>query len=100
MPTYITLANWTEQGVRTAKDTVARYRAAQQPALAAGVTIRGAYWTLGQYDIVLIVEAPDEQTAAQFTLATAMQGNIRTTMLRAFDEHEMEHLLERLPAGP
>ena len=97
MPTYVTLANWTEQGVRTAKDTVARYRAAQQPALAAGVTIVGIYWTMGPYDIVIILEAADDATDTQFALALAMQGNLRTTMLRAFGEAEMEALLQGLP---
>jgi uncharacterized protein with GYD domain len=97
MPTYVTLANWTEQGARTAKDTVARYGAAQQPALAAGVTIVGIYWTMGPYDIVIILDAPDDETATRFALALAMQGNIRTTMLRAFGEKEMEELLQSLP---
>ena len=97
MPTYVALAHWTEQGIRGAKETVNRSRTARELAEAAGVNVVNVYWTLGQYDLVIIFEAPDEETATQFALAAGMQGNIRTTTMRAFTEQEMEGLLERLP---
>ena len=97
MSAYITLINWTEQGVRTAKETVNRARAVREAAQAAGGRMIGIWWTLGQYDAVVIMELPDDETATRLLLASAMQGNVRTATMRAFSEEEMERIVQGLP---
>jgi uncharacterized protein with GYD domain len=95
MPTYVTLINWTDQGVKGFKDTVDRYEAAQDVLSGMGVSFKDVYWTVGPYDIVGIVEAPDDESATAALLATAGQGNVRTTTLRAFSPAEMRSVIER-----
>jgi len=96
MPAYITLFNWTEQGVRNAKETVDRGRAAAQAWKAAGGRMIGIWWTQGQYDGVVITEAPDDETQTRLLIEVGRQGNIRTTTLRAFSEEEMERIVQGL----
>jgi uncharacterized protein with GYD domain len=95
MATYINLINYTDQGIRTVKDTVDRAEAAKQLASGMGGTLETIYWTLGSYDIVAVSEAPDDETATAFALALGGQGNIRTTTLRAFDAAEMRGILAK-----
>jgi uncharacterized protein with GYD domain len=95
MPTYITLINWTDQGVKDFKDTVDRYEAAQKAMGTGGVSFKDVYWTLGPYDIVSVVEAPDDESAMAALLSVAGQGNIRTTSLRAFSADEMRSVIEK-----
>jgi uncharacterized protein with GYD domain len=97
MPAYITLANFTDQGIRNVKDTVNRLRALEQAIQDAGGRKIGAWWTLGQYDVVVIAEYPDDETATRMLLATGMQGNVRTTTMRCFSEEEMERIVQGLP---
>lgn len=97
MAKYIVLLNWTDQGARTVKDTVQRARAARQAFEALGVRMTDISWTLGQYDIVATLEAPDDETVTRAGVAMAMQGNVRSTTLRAFTETEMEQILKGLP---
>ncbi len=96
MPAYITLVNFTDQGIRTVKDSVNRARAARQATEAAGGRFIGIWWTLGQYDGVIIFEASDDDRAMHQLLVTGMQGNIRTTTMRAFSEEEMERIVQGL----
>ncbi len=96
MPAYITLYNWTEQGVRNVKDTAKRTQAAREAWEAAGGRFIGIWWTFGQYDGFVVHEAPDDATANRLLLATGMQGNIRTTTMRAFGEEEIAGILEDL----
>ena len=95
MPSYVTLINWTDQGVKNFKDSVDRYEAAQEALGKAGVSFRDIYWTVGPYDLVGIVEAPDDETATAALLSIAGQGNIRTTTLRAFNAGEMRGVIEK-----
>jgi len=97
MAKYIVLMNWTDQGIRNVKDTVKRARAARQAFEGMGVQMREIYWAIGPYDIVSMVEAPDDETATKAGLALGMQGNGRTITLRVFDEREMEGILKGLP---
>ena len=97
MGKYILLGNWTDQGVRDVKNTVKRSRAAREAFAAMGVNAREWFFTLGQYDVVLTVEAPDDETLTRATLALAMSGNLRTTTLRGFGEKEMEVIVGSLP---
>jgi len=95
MPTYVTLINWTDQGVKNFKDTVDRYEAANDAMGKLGVTFKEIYWTVGPYDIVGIVEAPDDEAVTAALLSVAAQGNIRTTTLRGFSAAEMRSVIER-----
>lgn len=97
MPAYAVLINFTDQGIRNVKGSVQRAKAAAKVAESAGGRFIGIWWTLGQYDAVAIIEAPDDETITQALLATGMQGNVRTTTMRAFSEEEMEAILQRLP---
>ena len=97
MAAFVTLINWTEQGVHNAKDSVNRARAFRQAAEAAGGRLIGIWWTLGAYDAVGILEAPDDETATRLMLAAGMLGNVRTQTLRAFSEEEMERIVGGLP---
>jgi uncharacterized protein with GYD domain len=95
MPTYVVLMNWTDQGAKSAADTVDRYEAARGQLSERGVTIRDIYWTTGGCDIVLVCEAADDETASAGLLALASQGNLRTTTMRAFSPDEMRSIVER-----
>lgn len=97
MSAYIVLANFTEQGIKNVKDTVNRARAAGQAAQAVGGRFIGVWWTLGPYDLVAVIEAPDDETATRLMLGTAMQGNVRTVTMRAFSEDEMQGIVTGLP---
>ena len=96
MPTYLTLFNWTEQGVRNVKDTAKRAQAAREAWEAAGGRFIGVWWTFGQYDGFVVHEAPDDATANRLLVKTGMGGDVRTTTLRAFGEEEIEGILENL----
>jgi uncharacterized protein with GYD domain len=95
MPTFIGLINWTDQGIKSYKETVDRAARAEEIAQTVGGRVVDIYWTLGEHDIVVIFEAPDDETATAFLLATGSQGNIRTKTLRAFDRDEMQRILEK-----
>ena len=97
MAKYIMLGNWTEQGVRNVRDTVKRARAVREQFAGLGVNAREFFWTMGQYDVVLTFEAPDDETMMRATLAVASAGNLRTTTLRGLGEQEMERVLASLP---
>ena len=96
MPTYVTLMNWTDQGIRTVRDTVHRREQADALAEKHGATIEQVYWTVGPYDIVAIVEAPDDESATAVLLELGTGGNLRTTTLRAYDSDQMSGILQRL----
>ena len=96
MPTYVSLLNWTDQGVKKFKDTVERAKEAEEAMAKLGVTFKDIYWTVGPYDIVAVVEAADEESATAALLAVASQGNIRSTTLRAFNRDEMARVIAKL----
>ncbi len=96
MPAYISLVNFTDQGIRDAKNTVNRARAFEQALQAAGGRKIGIWWTLGQYDLIVISEGPNDETVTRLLLATGMLGNVRTITLRAFSEEEMENIVKGL----
>jgi uncharacterized protein with GYD domain len=95
MPTYVSLINWTEKGVTEFKDTVDRAEAGKALAARFGGALKEIYWTLGPYDIVVISDAPDDETAIAFALALGSQGNVRTTTLRAFSGDEMRGVIAK-----
>lgn len=97
MATYIVLANFTDQGIRAVKDTTARAAAVREMGARFGVQMKDIHWTLGKYDIVLTLEAPDDATLTAFGLAIGMAGNVRTVTMRAHSEAEMKEILQRMP---
>lgn len=97
MATYVTLAKYSAKGAESIKQSPARLDAARQAAKAAGAEIKHVFLVMGRYDIVVISEAPDDETAARLALATGMQGNITTETLRAFTETEFRSLVASLP---
>ena len=96
MSTYICLSQWTQKGIENIKGSPARLDAAREEWKKEGVTIRDFYLTTGQYDLVLVVEAPDDATLAKVLLAQASKGGIRTTTLHAFSEAEYREIIESL----
>lgn len=97
MASYIALCNFTDQGVKGAKQSTQRAEAAEQLARRCGVTLKSVQWTLGAYDIVAQIDAPDDASLTAFELALAAQGNVRTQTLRAFSRDEMNAILARVP---
>jgi uncharacterized protein with GYD domain len=96
MATYVTLYNFTEQGLRNIKDTIKRVEAAKKAGSKMGVMIKEVVWTQGQYDIVVISEASDEVAANAMMLNTLKQGNVRGQTLRAYTAAEMGKILEKV----
>ena len=96
MPTYVVLMNWTDQGVKTAAETVHRRDQADALAEKHGARFEQVYWTVGPYDIVAILEAPDDESATAMLLELGTAGNLRTTTLRAYDRDEMSGIIQRL----
>jgi uncharacterized protein with GYD domain len=95
MSTYVSLLNWTDQGIRNVKETLQRADSASELAQKHGGSLQ-VYWTVGPYDLVCLIEAPDDESAIAFLLEVSSAGNIRTTTLRAYDREEMSGILERL----
>ena len=97
MPTYVTLYNWTEQGVKNIKESPARLEAAIKAMQAAGGKILGVYVTLGAYDLVALSEWPSDEMVAAGALAISSLGNVRTTTLRAFTPAEFAEIVKQIP---
>lgn len=96
MATYIALCSFTDQGVRNIKDSTKRADAVQEAAGKFGAKMTQIYWTLGQYDLIAQIEAPDEASATAFALAVSSAGNVRMQTLRAFSKDEMNGILGKL----
>lgn len=97
MATYVVLGTFTEQGIRSVKETTRRADLARESAGRFGVKMREIYWTQGQYDIVTLCEADDEAAISAFGLAVAAAGNVRFQTLRALTRDEMNAVLQKLP---
>lgn len=97
MPTYIVLGNYTEQGIRSIKDLPTRVPQNSKRIEEMGGKLIGWYLTMGAYDFVAIVDAPNDDTMVQGLLALGAQGNFRTTTLKAFTLDEVSKIIARLP---
>ncbi|HEX6302400.1 MAG TPA: GYD domain-containing protein [Acidimicrobiia bacterium] len=95
MATYVTLANFTDQGIRDYADSPKRAKAFSDLMEQMGGTVRELVWTMGAYDVVAIIEAADDETASAAALKVSSLGNVRTTTLRAFDMEEVERTIKR-----
>ena len=96
MPTYVVLYKFTDQGRKNVKETIQRAGQVQEEQQRRGFAIHGLYWTQGQYDLVAIVEAPDEQAMAAGLFNIAHAGNVQSETLRAFTQAEMEQVVLKM----
>ena len=96
MPTYITLARWTQQGIEKVKESPARLDAFKQLVKSAGGEVKAFYMVTGQYDMLTVTEAPSDDVVAKATLAAASKGGVRTETLRAFTEDEYRKIIAAL----
>jgi uncharacterized protein with GYD domain len=97
MPTYMVLFRFTDQGVRNIKDTLDRERKLLQAAERSELHIKALYYLRGEYDLVALVEAPDDRIMQAAEYAVRSQGNVTFTSCRAFSPEEMEGILDLLP---
>jgi uncharacterized protein with GYD domain len=93
MATYVILLDYTEQGIRNVKESPQRSEALAGVAQRFGAKVKDIYWTSGAHDGLLVLEAPDDATAAKITLTLGGLGNVRTQTLRAYGRSEMESIL-------
>lgn len=97
MATYISLVSYTDQGIRNIKDSPKRLEAAKKLLKGMGGELKEFYLTLGQYDIVTVLDAPNDEVVTRFVLGLASAGNVRTTTLKAFPEPEYRKIIAGLP---
>lgn len=97
MPTYIILLRYTQQGIGDIKESPKRLDAAKQAFRAMDAELKQWYLVMGQYDAVVIGEAPDDETVMKLALSIGARGAIRTETLRAFTEDEYRKLIAALP---
>ena len=97
MPSYLVLGRYTQKGIEGIRGAPARLDAVKQAARQAGVELKAFYLTLGQYDFVFIMDAPDDEAMARLMLAKAERGNVRSETLRAFTEDEYRKIIAELP---
>jgi uncharacterized protein with GYD domain len=97
MPTYVCLFDWTDQGIKNARDSVERVdRSTELAQEKYGVTMGQNYWTVGPHDLVGVLEAPDDESISAFLLELAAAGNVRSTTLRAYDREEISRIIGRI----
>jgi uncharacterized protein with GYD domain len=97
MSIYISLINWTEQGLKNVKESTKRFAQAKQAIEKTGAKFLGVYYTMGRYDMVGIVEAPNDETIARISLSLVSQGNLHIETLKAFSVEEASKVLESIP---
>ncbi|HXC92244.1 MAG TPA: GYD domain-containing protein [Stellaceae bacterium] len=96
MPTYIMLASWTDQGAQKVKESPRRVDTARRALADMGGEFKSIYMTMGDYDLVMTYEAPDDAVAARFTLLLGMLGTVRTRTLKAFPEAAYREIVASL----
>ena len=96
MAMYVSLLKFTDQGIRNVKETIKRAAAATAEAEKMGAKISDAFWTMGAYDVVLLLDAPNDETMTAFTLKLGSLGNVKTQTMRAFRREEMEGILAKV----
>lgn len=92
MPTFITLASWTEQGIKDVKQSGARYDAFKALVASKGGAVHSMYMTMGPCDMIVTYDLPSDESAAEVALKLGAGGNIRTQTLKAFDEDAYRRL--------
>jgi uncharacterized protein with GYD domain len=93
---YVSLIQFTDQGIRNIKDTIKRGDAAMAEAQKLGMEITEEFWTMGAYDVVVVFDAPNDETMSAFMLKIGSLGNVKSQTLRAFRREEMENILAKI----
>jgi len=96
MATYLSLVRWTHEGIAKVKDSPTRLDAAKKTIEAGGGKMKQFYMLMGQYDMAIIIEAPDDATVARVNLALGSKGSVRTETSRAFSEEEYRKIISGL----
>ena len=96
MARYVTLIQFAHQGIRNIKETVKRGEAAAAEAEKMGMKIIEEFWTMGAYDAVVVVDAPNDETISAFMLKIGSLGNVKSHTMRAFRREEMEGILAKI----
>ena len=96
MAMYVSLIQFTDQGIRNIKDTIKRSEAAMAEAEKMGMKIIEPLWTMGAYDVVVLLEAPDDETMTAFACKVGSMGSVKTQTMRAFGKEEMEGILAKI----
>jgi len=96
MAMYVSLLQFTDQGIRSVKDTIKRSEAAIAEARKMGIKIVESFWTMGTYDVVVLLDAPDDETVSAFSLKAGSLGNVKSHTMRAFRREEMESILAKI----
>jgi len=96
MPTYVMLANWTDQGVRSIDDSPKRVDSARRSLEEMGGGFRSLFMTMGDYDLIITYDAPDDAVSARFTLLLGKLGNVRTKTLKAFPDEAYRQIINSL----
>ena len=96
MAMYVSLLQFTDQGVRNVKDTRKRSEVATAEAEKMGVKIINTFWTMGAYDVVVLLDAPNDETVSAFSLKMGSLGNVKSQTMRAFRAEEMESILGKI----
>jgi uncharacterized protein with GYD domain len=96
MPTYMTLIHYTQQGIESIKDSPARLDTAKSLFESMGAKIKSFYLAMGKYDVIVISEAPDDETATKLVLTIGSAGAVRTETFRVFSEDEYRNLISEL----
>jgi len=97
MPTYITLGRWTQQGIEKVKESPARLDEFKKLVKSAGGEVKAFYMVTGQYDMIIVSEAPNDAAIAKVALATGSRGSVRSETVRAFTEDEYRKTIAALP---
>lgn len=95
MASYVMLVNWTDKGAHDFRDTVDNGKDLAEVASGVGGSLDRVLWTMGSYDAVALLTAPDDETATAMSLALAEDGSARTVTLRAFEQADIERIVER-----
>jgi uncharacterized protein with GYD domain len=92
---FVSLVSWTEQGIAGFKDTSKRVEAVQETLAKYGGSIKDMYWTIGPYDVVAVIEAPDDESATAALLEIGAKGNVRTSTMRGFTRTEIDAIIAK-----
>ena len=96
MARYISLIRFTDQGLRNIKETIKRHEASMGEAEKMGMKIIDAFWKMGAYEVVVLLDAPDDETMSAFALKVSLLGSVKTHTMRAFRRKEMESVLAKI----
>jgi uncharacterized protein with GYD domain len=96
MPNYVMLAKWTDQGMRNIEDSPRRIDTARKSLEEMGGHFLSVFVTMGEYDLIITYDAPDDAVAARFSLLLGKLGNVRTNSMKAFSEEAYRLIVNTL----